>query len=57
MSTKGKVLNDLVTSHSLNLINWSSKCNGTFTRINNKNITEKSILDYFIVNLGLLMTK
>ena len=57
MSTKGKVLNDLVTSHSLNLINCSSKCNGTFTRINNKNITEKSILDYFIVNLGLLMTK
>ena len=48
MSTNGKVLNNC-DLHLLSLFKRTSKSDVTLTRINNKNIIEKSVLDYFIV--------
>ena len=46
MSKNEKFLHELYTSTELELVNSGEKCKATFTRINNKNCFEKSVLDY-----------
>ena len=46
MNKNGKFLHELYTSAELELVNSSEKCKGTFTRINNKNCFENSVLDH-----------
>ena len=45
MSKNGKLLYQLYTNAELELLNSGDKCKGVFTRINNKNCFEKSVLD------------
>ena len=50
ISPNGQLLLELIERNQLILVNASSKCHGKLTRVKTKKgITEKSILDYFIV--------
>ena len=49
ISSNGNRLSKLINEFNLEVLNASKKCHGTFTRVNNKNCNEKSILDYLIV--------
>ena len=50
MSPNGRLLLDLVTRKSLVVVNSTNKCHGTITRMRQKGkVTEKSVIDYFIV--------
>ena len=46
ISGNGKLLNDFLSNSELVPLNSEEKCKGTFTRINNKNHYEKSVLEY-----------
>ena len=48
ISSNGNRLSKLIKEFSFELLNTSKKCHGTFTRVNNKNSNEKSVLDYLI---------
>ena len=54
ISPNGKILRDLVCKYNLSVINATDLCQGTSTRVNNKNTTERSVLDYVIVSEKLL---
>ena len=43
-------LSKLINEFNLEVLNASKKCHGTFTRVNNKNCDEKSVLDYLIAS-------
>ena len=46
----GKMMSDFLERNQLTVVNSSNLCTGTFTRIRKrKDITEKSILDFFVV--------
>ena len=50
MSSNGRLLLSLVERYNLIIVNATDKCFGTITRMKKvKNVTEKSIIDYFIV--------
>ena len=54
ISPSDKILRDLVRKYNLGVINATDLCQGTFTRVNNKNTSERSVLDYVIVSEKLL---
>jgi hypothetical protein len=50
ISVNGQLLMDIVNRNGLIVVNSTSKCFGTLTRVRRTNISEeKSVLDYFIV--------
>ena len=50
ISANGQLLSDIVHRNGLIVVNSTSKCFGTITRIRKTNISEeKSVIDYFIV--------
>ena len=53
MSANGKLLCDIVDKYNLCVVNTLRLCKGVFTRVNNKNGAEKSVLDYVIVSSNL----
>ena len=53
MSTNGKLLYDIINRYNLCVVNALRLCKGVFTRVNNKNSAEKSVLDYVIVSSNL----
>ena len=50
ISANGRRLLNIVKEFDLDVLNSSQKCTGIFTRVNNKNPDEKSVLDYVIVS-------
>ena len=50
MSVNGKLLCDVIDKYNLCVVNALGLCKGVFTRVNNKNSAEKSVLDYVIVS-------
>ena len=54
MSKNGKILYQLYTNAELELFNSGDKCKGVFTRINNYNCFEKSVLDYAFCSPSLI---
>ena len=54
MSKNGKLLYQLYTNAELELLTSGDKCKGVFTRINNKNCFEKSVLDYAFCSPSLI---
>ena len=54
MSKNGKLLYQLYTNAELELLNSGDKCKGVFTRINNQNCFEKSVLDYAFCSPSLI---
>ena len=54
ISPNGKILRHLVCKYNLSVINATDLCQRTFTRVNNKNTSERSVLDYVIVSEKLL---
>ena len=44
----GKMLNKLVQKHNLIIVNNTERCQGKWTRINTKNESEKSVIDFMI---------
>ena len=53
MSANGKLLYDIINKYNLCVVNALRLCKGVFTRVNNKNSAEKSVLDYVIVSSNL----
>ena len=53
MSTNGKLLYDIINRYNLCVVNALRLCKGVFTRVNNKNSAEKSVLDYVVVSSNL----
>ena len=49
ISSNGRRFLDILESFNLNLLNARDFCSGVFTRINNNNPNEKSVLDYVCV--------
>ena len=54
MSSNGQKLHNLIIKYNLNVVNSMEICSGTFTRVNNKIVGEKSLLDYVIVSDDLI---
>ena len=54
MSKNGKLLYQLYINAEIELLNSGDKCKGVFTRINNKNCFEKSVLDYAFCSPSLI---
>ena len=54
MSNNGQKLHNMIIKYNLHLINSMEICAGIFTRINNKIIGEKSMLDYVIASDDLM---
>ena len=54
MGKNRKLLYQLYTNVELELLNSGDKCKGAFTRINNKNCFEKSVLDYAFCSPSLI---
>ena len=50
MSSNGKYVFELVQKFNLKMLNSSEICTGVFTRTNNKNKDEKSVLDYMFIS-------
>ena len=50
ISSNGNCFSKLKNEFNLEALNGFKKCHGTFTRVNNKNYNEKSVLDYLIVS-------
>ena len=50
MSTNGEHLMSIIEKYNLTVVNSLDICRGLFTRVNNKNTMEKSILDYVLVS-------
>ena len=50
MSTNGEHLMSIIEKYNLTVVNSIDICRGLFTRVNNKNTMEKSILDYVLVS-------
>ena len=48
-SSNGLLLSKIIERRQLIVLNGSDKCSGTWTRQNNKNSDEKSVLDYVLV--------
>ena len=53
ISANGKLLCDIIDKYNLCVVNALKLCKGVFTRVNNKNSAEKSVLDYVIVSSNL----
>ena len=53
-STNGKYLLDLRKSQDLCLLNTQNFTHGVFTRVNNKNKSERSVIDYMFCTYDLL---
>ena len=53
MSANGKLSCDIIDKCNLYVVNALGLCKGVFTRVNNKNSAEKSVLDYVIVSSNL----
>ena len=53
MSANGKLLYNIINKYNLCVVNALRLCKGVFTRVNNKNSAEKSVLDYVIVSSNL----
>ena len=55
MSGNGKLLYDVYTKYDLVPLNSLDICSGVFTRVHHNNCKiEKSVLDYVLVNSGML---
>ena len=54
MSTNGEHLMSIIEKYNLTVVNSFDICRGLFTRVNNKNTMEKSILDYVLVSNDLV---
>ena len=54
MSNNGQKLHNMIIKYNLHVINSMEICTGIFTRVNNKIIGEKSVLDYVIASDDLL---
>ena len=50
MSTNGEHLISIIEKYNLTVVNSLDICRGLFTRVNNKNTMEQSILDYVLVS-------
>ena len=51
LTPNGTLLNNMISRCSLKVLNFNKKCVGKWTRVEEKNgVTEKSIIDYIIVN-------
>ena len=50
MSTNGEHLMSIIEKYNLTLVNSLDIFRGLFTKVNNKNTMEKSILDYVLVS-------
>ena len=53
MSSNGKHLLNLINNFELVTMNSHEVCQGIFTRVNNKNCSERSVLDYLFVTTDL----
>ena len=53
MSSNGKHLLNLINNYELVTMNSYEVCQGIFTRVNNKNCSERSVLDYIFVTTDL----
>ena len=54
MSNNGQKLHNMIIKYNLHVINSMEICTGIFTRVNNKIIVGKSVLDYIIASDDLL---
>ena len=51
ISPNGHLLNEIVNSHKLTILNLEDKCSGKWTRVQEKNgVNEKSVIDYAIAS-------
>ena len=49
-SANGDILSQIIERKELIVVNGTEKCSGTWTRQNNLNEQEKSVIDYVLVN-------